>query len=115
MCDSPPTPRRREHMPWESGAEDARTPNADAWSASSAAREAFGVRPIYRRFPSGVRRPNVCAKGERVLSMNLVWSPAFSRSGPPKGGTLYRWDDPDGFMVPIHRREAEEALSMNRR
>ena len=30
-------------LPWESGAEDARTPDADAWSADSAAREAFGV------------------------------------------------------------------------
>ena len=40
-------------LTWESGAEDARTPNADAWSTDSVAREAFGVRPIHRRFPSG--------------------------------------------------------------
>ena len=33
----------------ESGAEDARAPDADAWSSDSAAREAFGVRPIDRR------------------------------------------------------------------
>src|SRR5437899_7291536 len=31
-----------------------------------------------------------------------VWSPGFSRSGPPEGGTPYRWHDPDGFMVPMH-------------
>src|SRR5881396_2042669 len=40
-------------LPWESGTEKARTPNADASSDDSAAREAFGVRPIYRRFLSG--------------------------------------------------------------
>jgi len=39
--------------PWESGAEDARTPDAGAWSADSAASEAFGVRLIYRHFHSG--------------------------------------------------------------
>src|SRR5437773_5306551 len=46
-------------LPWESGAEDARTPNAGAWSADLAAREAFGVRPIYRRLQSGAGRPVV--------------------------------------------------------
>ena len=30
-------------LAWESGAEDARTPNADARSVDSAARKAFGV------------------------------------------------------------------------
>src|SRR3989442_7946687 len=43
----------------ESGAEDARTPDADAWCTDSAAREAFGVRPIYRRFLSGAGQPVV--------------------------------------------------------
>ena len=42
---------------WESGAEDARTPDASRLSGVSEPREAFGVRPIYRRFPSGVGRP----------------------------------------------------------
>ena len=32
----------------QGGAEDARTPDADAWSADSTAREAFGVRPTER-------------------------------------------------------------------
>src|SRR5437867_2226278 len=36
-------------LAWESGAEDARTPNAGAWSADSAASaKRLGVRPIYR-------------------------------------------------------------------
>src|SRR5439155_10871986 len=39
-----------------------------------------------------------------------VWSPGFSRSGPPEGGTPYRWHDPDGFMVPMRGRRAEGAL-----
>jgi len=63
-------------QPWESGAEDARTPDADAWSADLAAREAFGVRPIYRRFPSSAGRsavhcPTMDADNNgRVLSTN---------------------------------------------
>src|SRR5213592_242067 len=44
-------------LPWESGAEDARTPDASRLPGVSEAREAFGVRPIYRRFPSGAARP----------------------------------------------------------
>src|SRR3989454_1995093 len=39
-----------------------------------------------------------------------VWSPGFSRSGPPEGGTPYRWHDPDGFMVPMHGIEVVRAL-----
>src|SRR5438445_6492156 len=39
-----------------------------------------------------------------------VWSPGFSRSGPPEGGTPYRWHDPDGFMVPMHGIEVVGAL-----
>src|SRR5213592_1243141 len=38
-------------LPWESGAEDARTPDASRLPGVSEPREAFGVRPIYRRFP----------------------------------------------------------------
>ena len=45
-------------LPWESGAEDARTPDASRVPGVSEAREAFGVRPIYRRFPSGAGRPD---------------------------------------------------------
>ena len=43
-------------LPWESGAEDARTPDADAWSTDPVARAASGVRPIYRRFRSAIGR-----------------------------------------------------------
>src|SRR5438094_2468463 len=39
-----------------------------------------------------------------------VWSPGFSRSGPPEGGTPNRPDDPDGFIVPMHGRKAERAF-----
>src|SRR2546425_2272303 len=39
-----------------------------------------------------------------------VWSPGFSRSGPPEGGTPYRWRDPGRFMVPMHGRKAEGAF-----
>ena len=44
---------------WESGAEDARTPDASRRPGVFEAREAFGGRPIYRRFPSGAGRPAV--------------------------------------------------------
>src|SRR6266536_3324493 len=46
-------------LPWESGAEDARIPNASRLPGVSEPREASGVRPIYRRFPSGAGRPAV--------------------------------------------------------
>src|SRR6185503_8296972 len=46
-------------LPWESGAEDARTPNASRLPGVSEPREASGVRPIYRRFPSVAGRPVV--------------------------------------------------------
>src|SRR5438876_8194531 len=39
-----------------------------------------------------------------------VWSPGFSRSGPPEGGTPYRWHDPDGFMVPMHGTKVVGAI-----
>jgi len=47
-----PRPSNRSR-PWKSGAEDARTPDASRLPSGSEPREAFGVRPIYRRFPSG--------------------------------------------------------------
>src|SRR6058998_2416538 len=56
-------------LPWESGAEDARTPDASRLPGVSEAREAFGVRPIYRRFPSGAGQPGfmVPMHGIRVV------------------------------------------------
>jgi len=44
-------------LAWEGGAEVARTPDASRLPGVSEAREAFGVRPIYRRFSSGAGRP----------------------------------------------------------
>ena len=41
-----------------------------------------------------------------------VWSPGFSRSGPPEGGTPYRWHDPGGFMAQMHGTKAVETLRM---
>ena len=47
-------PRRSNRsLLWKSGAEDARSPDASRQPCVSEPREAFGVRPIYRRFPSG--------------------------------------------------------------
>src|SRR2546425_9656860 len=43
----------------ESGAEDARTPDASRPPGVSEPRKASGVSPIYRRFPSGAGRPAV--------------------------------------------------------
>src|SRR5260370_38245603 len=43
--------------PWESGAEDARTPDASRLPVVSEPREASGGRPIYRRFPPGLVMP----------------------------------------------------------
>ena len=59
-------------LPWESGAEDARTPDASRLPGVSEPREASGVRPIYRRFLSGAGRPAVhvptaCVKTKGVL------------------------------------------------
>src|SRR5437016_10155058 len=61
-------------LPWESGAEDARTPDASRPPGVSEPREASGVRPIYRRFPSGAGRPALLAamhdSGSTRLSRN---------------------------------------------
>ena len=48
-----PTRPSNRSLLWESGAKDARTPDASRPPDVSEPREAFGVRPIYRRFPSG--------------------------------------------------------------
>src|SRR5437667_5785338 len=62
-------------LAWESGAEDARTPDASRLPGVSEAREAFGVRPIYRRFPSGAGAPKFMvpmhAKKRSGLSRNM--------------------------------------------
>jgi len=68
-CLQPGLPRRGEDTaayllagfrpPWESGAKGARTPDASRLPGVSEPREAFGVRPIYRRFLSGARQPTV--------------------------------------------------------
>src|SRR6058998_572133 len=50
---------------WESGAEDARTPDASRPPGVSEPREASGVRPIYRRFSSGAGRPAVHGRNAR--------------------------------------------------
>src|SRR6266545_4796733 len=76
LFDEPPRLSNRS-LPWESGAEDARTPNASRLPGVFELREASGVRPINRRFPSGAERPavhgpNAGEKNERGLSMNLA-------------------------------------------
>src|SRR5207249_3110351 len=67
------------------------------------------------RFPSweglGVGSWSQCTlEAEVALHEPSVWSPRFSRSGPPEGGTPYRSHAPDAFIVPMHGRNAEEAF-----
>src|SRR5882724_7987556 len=64
-----PTRPSNRSLLWESGAEDARTPNASRLLGVSEPREASGVRPIYRRFRPGAGRPavqgpNACAEAK---------------------------------------------------
>src|SRR3989442_15903297 len=104
----PARPSNRR-LAWESGAEDARTPDASRPPGVSEAREAFGVRPIYRRFPSGAGRPavhgpNASGKRKEAFHEPTVRSPGFSRSGPPEGGTPNKWR-PHG---PVHRPNARQ-------
>src|SRR5436309_5436137 len=54
----PPRPSNRSLL-WESGAKDARTPDATRLPGVSEPREASGVRPIYRRFQFCAERPSV--------------------------------------------------------
>src|SRR5437016_2560977 len=49
-------------------------------------------------------------KRKEALHEPTVWSPGFSRSGPPEGGTPKRSDDPDGFMFPMHSKKRKGAL-----
>src|SRR6266581_1926187 len=75
-------------LPWESGAEDARTPNADAWSADSAASAkrlecvrfigAFGPARDGQRFniPMHVQKRKGAfheADGKNNASLRLSW------------------------------------------
>ena len=55
---TPPGHRIAACLPWESGAEDARTPDASRLPGVCEPREASGVRPIYRRFPPGLVMPH---------------------------------------------------------
>src|SRR5437016_1461109 len=68
-----PTRPSNRSLLWESGAEDARTPDASRPPGVSESREASGVRPIYRRFSSGAGRPavhgaNACGKRKGALA-----------------------------------------------
>jgi hypothetical protein len=49
-------------------------------------------------------------KRKGALHEPTVWSPGFSRSGRPEGGTPYRWRAPARFMVPLHARQRKEAF-----
>ncbi len=53
--------------------------------------------------------PMHAQKAKGALHEPPVWSPGFSRSGPPEGGTPYRWHDPDTFMVPMHAKKRKGA------
>src|SRR5437879_101220 len=84
-----PTRPSNRNLPWKSGAEDARTPDASRLPGVSKPREASGVRPIYRRFSSSagapaVRAPNACAKAERRLSMKPAQIPTIATEQPLK-------------------------------
>src|SRR3989442_15581489 len=106
----------KPRLPWESGTKDARSPNADAWSADSAAsaKRLECVRFIGALRPArGGRRfmvPMHVRKAEGAFHEPPGCCPGISRSGPPEGGTPYRWHDPDGFMVPMHAEKRKGAL-----
>src|SRR6266568_2779151 len=63
--------------------------------------------PGFRPFQPSDRAASSCLTDYREPP---VWSPGFSRSGPPEGGTPNRSDDPDGFMVPMHSKKRKETL-----
>ena len=107
-------------LPWESGAEDARTPNATAWSADSAgsAKRLECVRFIgaFRPARDGQRFmvPMHGRKAEGAFHEPTVRSPGFSRFGPPEGGTPNKWC-PHGLVYgPDAYGKNERSLSMNR-
>ena len=93
-----------------------RTPDLSrAWSRRSPPSGQF---PSWEGLGGGFRVEGDCdrtvpmdtQKRKRALHGPPVWSPGFSRFGPPEGGTPYRWHDPDGFMVLMHGRKSEGAL-----
>ena len=96
-----PTRPANRSLPWESGAEDARTPNADAWSADSAgsAKRLECVR-FYRRFPSG--RPAVHGRNARFepsrLSMNQP-TPNPSQEGSTRSSASCPFPSWEGLGV----------------
>src|SRR6266487_2413603 len=46
-------------------------------------------------------------KRKRTFHEPPVWSPGFSRSGPPEGGTPNQLRPPDRFMVPMHAEKTK--------
>jgi hypothetical protein len=100
-------PSTESQKAFESGAEDARTPNAVARSADSASAKrlecvrfigAFRPAPRLRGSWSQCMR-----KRKGVLHEPSVWCPGFSRSDPPEGGTPNKLLHTFRFMVPKHR------------
>ena len=66
-------------LPWKSGAEAARTPDASRPPGDFEPREASGVRPIYRRFSSGAGRPAVHGLSACAKQMGSVREPPRRR------------------------------------
>ena len=118
------------NLPWESGAEDARAPNADASSADSAASaqrlECAGRAQRRRRFGSPENGFGHFEFGSRSAAQSKAAWRFASRRGPrcwPTWVTVARrsvrsWSASSprrfrfhaGFMVPLHGRKAEEAF-----
>ena len=98
-----PTRLSNLSLAWESGAEDARTPDASRLPGVSEPRKASGVRPIYRRFPSGAGRPavhgpNACGENERGLSMNRL-TPDPSQEWSRRSSASCRFPSWEGLGV----------------
>src|SRR5438477_8634525 len=66
--------------------------------------------PSWEWLGRGFMVPMHAKKRKGAFQVPPVWSPGFSRSGPPEGGTPNRSDDPDGFMVPVHSKKQKGAL-----
>ena len=100
----PARPSNRS-LPWESGAEDARTPNADAWTADSAggAKRLECVRFIgaFRLARDGSWPQCTISESSR-LSMNLRVLPASCRQRDRRKALLARCRQHlDGVLSPI--------------
>ena len=94
-----PRPPRGVGPACDSGAEDARSPNAGASSQAQGSREASGVRPIYRRFRSGVDAAEVHGPKARPV---WDWRLPMNRT-PHLGPFPIRWGD----AVPLVRPSPE--------